>query len=225
MTDLTQPASAAEFMAAGVDEATATSLAAQHNTAAGRNGFNVMAEARETFRNQPPPPTPATPLPTTNAQLAEATAAHENAQLAGALDAVFAPPGQPYDYKFPESVEPPTDESMARDIAIKEALHRERLPGWAVTSILSNLAQDSRALDNETPAQKNARLDGATSRLSHMWGAAYEDNVAIVTKYLDELQKDPALRDEIRTARRAIVVNPLTMDTILQVAQHRVAKR
>ena len=188
---------------------------------AGRSGFNARVDVAQSLVNLPPPPAAAPAPATTNAQLADATAAHENAQLTGQIDATFAPPASPWDYRFPEPVEPPTDESMARDIAIKEAFHREGIPAWAVTSVLSNLSQDARALERETPAQVNVRLDSTTDRLAKMWGAAYEGNVAIVSKFLDELQKDPALRDDIRTARRAIVVNPLTMDTILQIATHR----
>jgi hypothetical protein len=225
MADLTQPATAAEFIAAGADPVAARQLASQHNLMSGREGsFDERVDFAHLIENQPPPPKAALTPQTSNAQLADASVQHQNHQLTGQMDATFAPPASPWDYKFPEPVEPPTNESLARDTAIKEAFHREGIPAWAITSVLSNLSQDARTLETETPAQVQVRLDSATDRLSRMWGAAYEGNVATVGKFLDELQKDPALRDDIRTARRAIVVNPLTMDTILQIATHRTKK-
>jgi hypothetical protein len=223
--DTTQPMTAAQFEAVGASPADAASLAAQHNLLAGRGSSDDRVALEHSFRNQPPPPAAAPPAPTSNAQLVEATAAHENAQLAGTLDAAFAPPAQPYDYRFPEAPGTLTDEQLASDSALKTALHAAQMPKFVVESIAQNLAEASRALVNETPAQAQLRIESYRTRLVGMWGKdSFDGNMQMVDTFLEQQSANsPALRLFLEGAVRAFT--PLDFDLILQVAKHRAGKR
>jgi hypothetical protein len=225
MADLTQPATPAEFIAAGADPVTARQLASQHNLMSGREGsFDERVDFAHFIENMPPPAAPAAPAPTSNAQLVEATAAHESAQLTGTLDAAFAPPAQAYDYQFPQTTETLTDEQLASDSALKTALHAAQMPKFVVESIAQNLAEASRTLANETPAQGAARIESQKSRLIGMWGKDHFDgNMAIVDNFLEQqTAKSPALKAFIEGAAR--VFTPLDLDLILQTAKFRAGK-
>jgi hypothetical protein len=222
--DTTQPMTAADFVSVGVDPATAASLAAQHEALAGRSGFNARVEAAQSLVNLPPPPAAAPAPTTTNAQLADATAAHENAQLVGTLDAAFAPPAQPYDYQFPQTTDTLTDEQLASDSALKTALHAAQMPKFVVESIAQNLAEASRTLANETPAQAQLRIGSQKSRLEGMWGKDnFDGNLQIVDTFLEAAgAKSPVLKAFLESAARAFT--PLDLDLILQVAKHRAGR-
>lgn len=209
MTDLTQPASAAEFIAAGVDATTAANLAAQHNAAAGRGGFNAMAEARESFRNMPPPPTPAAPPPTTNAQLVEAAAAHQDVQLQGSIEATFAPPANAFDYRAPPPVSDATDEQYAADTALKTMLHVEGTPAYIGNAIMADLAANRMVEHNLQPGERTLVL-GQLSRM------------------LDLARADPALKHYVADATPEGLMSNLSRETIIAFlpwAQHRTTRR
>jgi len=223
--DLAQPVNADFYTQHGATPEQAAALAAQHNTLAGRGGFNTMADAREQTRNMPPPAVPAAPAPTSNATLFEAAAGHENAQLASTLDAAFAPPANAFDYRFPERPTAPTDEQLASDGALKAAFHAAQLPKFVVESIAQNLAEASRHLANETPQQSQSRIDSQKSRLIGMWGSKeFDGNMQIVDAFLEQqAAKSPALRSFLEGAARAFT--PLDIDLILQTAKHRAGRR
>jgi hypothetical protein len=222
--DLAQPVNADFYTQHGATPEQAAALAAQHNTLAGRGGFNTMADAREQTRNMPPPPAPTAPAPTSNATLFEAAAGHENMQIAGTLDAAFQPPANAFDYRFPEGSTTPTDEQLASDGALKAAFHAAQLPKFVVESIAQNLAEASRNLANETPQQSQARIDSQKTRLAGMWGKEFDGNMQIVDAFLEQqAAKSPALRSFLEGAVRAFT--PLDIDLILQTAKHRAIKR
>jgi hypothetical protein len=224
MADLTQPATAADFTAVGVDAATAASLATQHNALAGRSGFNSRVETAQTLMNLPPSASPAPPATTTNAQLADASAQHQDHQLAGTMDAAFAPPAMAYEYKL-EDESSLDDAQLAANSELKTALHAAQMPKFVVESIAQNLAEASRTLANETPDQARFRIESQKGRLEGMWG---KDNLAgnlqIVDTFLEQQSaKSPALRSFLEVAVRALT--PLDLDLLLQVAKHRAGSR
>jgi hypothetical protein len=224
MADLTQPATAAEFIAAGADPVAARQLASQHNLMSGREGsFDERVDFAHFIENQPPPPKAAPAPTTTNAQLADATVQHQNVHLTGQMDATFAPPANAFDYRFPESTEPVTDEQLAGDSDLKNALHAAQMPRFVVESIAANLATASRTLANETPTQAQARIESQKARLQGMWGKEFDGNMAVVDTFLEQQSaKSPALKAFIQNAAR--VFTPLDIDLLLQVAKHRAGK-
>src|SRR6266478_4311973 len=100
MVDMTQPATAAEFQAMGVDEATAAGLAAQANLLAGRGPPEERAALLFSLNNQPPPAKPpAAPSTVTPAEATAALQAHADAQLSAHFDQFYAPPQNAHDYR------------------------------------------------------------------------------------------------------------------------------
>jgi hypothetical protein len=226
MADLTQPATAAEFQAAGADAATAAALATQHNIMAGRAGTpDQRAELAVGMRNQAPAAKPVPAASTvTPAEATAALEAHTNAQLSAHLDEVFAAPAQASDYLFPYGHTDPTPEAFAFDNTIKADLHAANMPAFVVNSIAQSLAEANRTLANETSAQAAARLDANKSRLTAMWGGDFDGNMRLVDGLIDQVGADrPALRAFIE--RVAPFFDPLSVDALLQVAKHRAAKR
>lgn len=219
--DASQPVTAADFTAVGVDATTAASLASQHNTLANRGSFNGRVALAHELERQTPPPAAAPSAATSNATLVDAAAAHENAQLAGTLNSAFAPPANAFEYRFPEAREPLTDEQLASDSALKAAFHAAQMPKFVVESIAQNLAEVSRTLANETPAQNQLRLESQKSRLMGMWGKDnFDGNLALVDTFLEQQSaKSPAIRSFLEGAARALT--PLDLDLILQVAKFR----
>jgi hypothetical protein len=221
MADLTQPATAAEFIAAGADPVAARQLASQHNLMSGREGsFDERVDFAHFIENQPPPPKAAPTPQTSNAQLADASAQHQDHQLAGTMDAAFAPPAMAYEYKL-EDESSLNDAQLAANSELKTALHAAQMPKFVVESIAQNLAEASRTLANETPDQARFRIESQKGRLEGMWG---KDNLAgnlrIVDAFLEQQSaKSPALRSFLGVAARALT--PLDLDLLLQVAKHR----
>jgi len=219
MVDTTQPATAAEFEAAGASPADAASLADQANAMAGRKGFNARVELEQSMRNQPPPAKAPPPTPLTNAQLSEAAASHQDAQLADSFDKLWQPPQSAYDYRFPDSGNL-TDEQAASDNAVKTALHTEGMPKFVVDSIASNLSESVRTLANETPTQASARLNANKGRLTAMWKGEFDSNIALVDRLLEQMRtRSPSLVPFMDAAVSRLT--PLDIDLLLQVAKHR----
>jgi hypothetical protein len=220
MADLTQPATVAEFIAAGADPVAARQLASQHNLMSGREGsFDERVDFAHLIENQPPPPKAALTPQTSNAQLADASVQHQNHQLAGTLDAAFAPPAMAYEYKL-EDESSLNDAQLAANSELKTALHAAQMPKFVVDSIAQNLAEASRKLANETPDQARFRIESQKGRLEGMWGKDFSGNLQIVDTFLEQQSaKSPALKAFIDGAAR--VFTPLDLDLLLQVAKHR----
>jgi hypothetical protein len=227
MTDLSQPASAAEFERAGVDAATAAALAMQHNIMAGRGGAaNERVALQVSTRNQPPPAKPAAPAPSvTPAEATAALEAHTQAQLSAHLEDVFAPPALATDYRFPEGATAPTDEQSASVMALRTALHSEGIPRVVAENIALSAANASVTLANESMQQAQTRIASQKASLVRMWGQeAFEGNLAKVDTFLQGLRsRSPALASFIDSYAHAF--SPTDVDLLLQLAQHRVARQ
>jgi hypothetical protein len=224
--DVTQPASPAEFVAAGASPAEAAILAEQHEAIVGRRGPEARAAILIGSRDLPPPPAPPPPVSTvTQTQATEALAAHTEAQMSAQLDQTFAPPATPAEYKFPYTRDP-SDEQFAADNALKAAMHAERMPKFVVDSIAQNLAETSRALANETPAQAQTRIEANKTRLTALWknDGGFDANIAKIDSMLGWMSaRSPALKAFIDANAHALT--PLDLDLLLQVANHRAARR
>lgn len=224
MADHTQPATPAEFISAGADPAVAAVLATQANIMAGRGSANDRMALTQQLENLPPPATKSTTPPVTPAEATAALDAHENAALSAHFDALWAPPDAPEHYKFPlTSLADPTDEQFAQDTALKAAFYTEQIPQFVVESIAKSLAEQTRTLANETPAQAQSRIESAKVRLSKMWGGEFDANIQIVDTFLEQLGRRPELREFI--GRAAPLLDPLSVDLLLQFAKHRAGRR
>jgi len=219
----TAPLTAEAFTAVGVDATTAASLAQQHNTMAGRGSFNDRVALSNELESRAPAPKPTAVAPTSNAELVSAVTEHENATLAGQLDATFAPPAMAYEYKL-EDESSLNDAQLAANSELKSAFHAAQLPKFVVDSIASNLATASRTLVNETPAQMNLRIESNKVRLQGMWGKEFDGNMSAVDTFLEQQgAKSPALKAFLANAAHAFT--PLDIDLIFQVAKFRAGKR
>jgi hypothetical protein len=232
MVDMTQPASAAEFTAAGATPEQAATLAEQHNVMAGRRGFDAKAAMSIAARDTPPPSAPAPAAsPVTPVQAQSALEAHENAQLASELDKAFMPPASPSDYRFPPGRTDPTDEEFAQDNAIKEAFFREGLPRFLGENIAKSLVEGVNALERMTPEQAQQRVASTVESLKRMWGGEreYESNLAIVDRLLDGMAaRHPALGvaetvrlDDGRDVPVLELLDPFIVNSLLEFAKHR----
>jgi hypothetical protein len=208
--DLAQPVNADFYVRHGATPEQAAALASEHNAAAGRSGFNAMAESRESFRNQPPPPpTPAAPPPTTNAQLADAAVQYQNTQLAGALDATFAPPANAFDYRAPPPLDGATDAQYAADGALKTVLHTESTPAYIGNAIMSDLAANRMVEHTLQPAER-------TLVLGHL------------SRMLDQARAAPALKAYVQDATPEGLLSSLSRETVISLipwVQYRAGKR
>jgi hypothetical protein len=167
MVDLTQPASAAEFIAGGASPADAESLAAQANVMAGRAGIGAKAEMTFALKDGVPPAPVQPAAPISNAQATDALRAHEEAQLAGHLEKAFAPPLNAFDYRAPAQIGDPTDEQYAADSALKGALFAERTPAYLANALMTDFAANRLTEHNLEPADRAAviaKLGGLLDR-------------------------------------------------------------
>lgn len=217
MVDLSQPATAAEFVSAGADAATAAALAHQANVMAGRGTpDDRMALAME-LANAPPAAKDAPSSPVSAAEATAALEAHQAAEASAHFEQTFAAPVSPTDYRFPYLNAEPTDEQAAADSAVKTALHEARVPTFIVGSIASDLAEATSKLANETPQALQTRLQSRDASLQRMWGKDYVANVDKVNAFMDVLTRDPALarlNDDMR------YMSAISVDSILQFALH-----
>lgn len=224
MPDLTQPATAAEFQAAGADAATAASLAMQHNMMTGRAGTpDQRIELAVGMRNQPPAAKLAPPASTvTPAQATAALAAHNEVQLSHELDAVMAPPAAPGDYLFPHSLEPENEAAFAADNELRAALHSEGLPRHIVESIGSSLAQAASTRINEDQAQ--ARIGSTRATLERWYGKDTDANLAHADALFERLRaKGGATADFVEAV--APHLDALSLDALIQFAKHKAGRR
>lgn len=207
--DLAQPVSTDFYVRHGATPEQAATLAAEHNAASGRGGFNAMAASRESFRNQPPPPTPAAEPRTSNATLADATVQHQDVQLAGALDATFAPPANAFDYKAPPPIERATDEQFAADSALKTVLHTESTPAFIGNSIMADLAAN-KVIEHVLKSDERAAVLGQLGRM------------------LDQARAAPALKGYVQGATPEGLLSTLSRQTVLSLlpwVQYRASRR
>ena len=232
MTDLSQPATAAEFVAAGASAADAAILAEQHNAMAGHRGADARAALSIAARDQPPPtaPPPAA-SPVTQAQAVSALEAHEAALLDGEMAKLFA--GGRHDYPFP----PPrdgvvTDEDMARDSGIKAVFRDEGFPDWLGKNIVNELVAGEHALSRMTPQQAEARVASTVGSLKGMWGADYDSNLATVDKLLEQIARrhptlgiDGSVRLDDRDVPLLELLDSLTVNSLLEFAKNRASRR
>jgi hypothetical protein len=234
MTDLSQPATAAEFVAAGASAADAAILAEQHNAMAGHRGPDARAALSIAARDQPPPtPPPPAASPVTQAQAVSALEAHEAAQLNAEMGKMFAPPASPSDYRFP----PPargelTDADLENDNAIRSAFHAEGVPRWLSEGVLNALSEGIHAVERMTPQQAEARITSTVANLKRMWGAEYDNNLAKVDRLLDQMKaRHPALgldgtvRLEDRDVPLLELLDSIWVDRLLEFAQYRAGRR
>jgi hypothetical protein len=210
MVDLSQPASAAEFQAAGVDAATAANLAMQHNIMTGRAGtFEERVAVGEAVRNLAPVPSAPAPASTTPAQATAALAAHEEAQLQGHLEQLYQGASSPLEYRIPVTAGELSDEALAADSALQQMLYTQRLPRDLGNAILQDVASG-----RPSPYAKSAEASAALKPfLSQLLTAAQAD--AAISKHLP-----PGLQAEHLLA----ALSPETAMALLPYVQHR-AKR
>jgi hypothetical protein len=226
VTDLNQPATAAEFQAAGVDAATAANLAMQHNMMTGRAGtLDQRAEVMTAVRERAPLPKPTAPAPATTPEKAlEALSAHQDSEQAQHLAAHFAPPAQASDYRLWEGATDPTPEEHAQIVELQGALHGAGMSKMVAESIAQSVTENSRSLASETDEQAHARLESQTGRLKVMWGKDYDANVAKVKAFEQRLRRESPVLGKWLDAIDPFL-SPLDVDTMLQAATHGARRR
>jgi hypothetical protein len=232
MVDLTQPASAVEFQAAGVDASTAAALAAQHNVMAGRGSFEDRVTLAHSLENLPPQAKPAPHPPVSAVEATRLLADHNAAQLQGHMDKLFEPPASAADYKFPTRGDL-TDEQFAQDNAIKSAFHSEGWPDWLGNGIPKALSEGERELSRMTPQQQQARIAATESGLKRMWGEQYDRNLATVDTYLEQMARkyptlgiDGSVRlDDGRDVPLLALLDSIWVDRLFEFANHRAGRR
>jgi hypothetical protein len=234
MTDLSQPATAAEFVAAGASAADAAILAEQHNAMAGHRGADARAALSVAARDVPPPAArPPAASPVTQAQAVNALEAHEAAQLNAEMGKMFAPPAAPSDYRFPPSPRDPTDAEFAQDGAIKAAFYSEGMPRWLGEGIVKSLVEGEHALSRMTPEQASTRVASTVASLQRIWGREYDSNLAIVDNLLEQMsRRNPGLGidgtvrlDNGHDVPLLSLLDPLTVNSLLEFAKHRAGRR
>jgi hypothetical protein len=131
----------------------------------------------------------------------------------------FAPPASPTDYRFPYSEGTPTDEQIAADRTLKDAMLEAQLPKSAVEAILSNVAAASRALA-ANPGSQEDRLAATKVRAIAMWakeGISFD--TAMNTIEL-EVERWPEILQQ-NFVKNMRLLGPMDLDSILQIAMYR----
>jgi hypothetical protein len=225
MTDLTQPATAAEFLATGVDAATAESLAMQANMMAGRTGTrDQQIELAVGMRHYVPPAQLAPTAKTTPEAATAALHAHTNAQLTQELSAVMAPPASPSEYRLPGWGDNQTDEQFATDREVAASLHAEGFPRHLVEGIGRDLATAAASRAHETPQQAQARIATTTATLQKWYGKDLQANLQLVDGVVDRLlAKGGATRAFVENVMHHLDAS--SIDALVQFAKHRAARR
>lgn len=208
MVDLTQPASAAEFIAAGADPATAESLATQANLMAGRVGTRDEQIAFRMSVRDPVPLQQPAPLPGVAPAAATASVeAHSQGQFDNHLAEVYAPPASALDYQIPAGTGELSDEAMAADRALVQTLYADRMPRTIGNAILKDLSLGR-------PTQKSAETTAALKG----W----------VDQLLTRAQADPALKQYTTGMSAQLLLATLSPETVVALmpwVQFRAGKR
>jgi hypothetical protein len=144
-------------------------------------------------------------------------------QQADPMAEVFAPPASASDYRFPYA-ETPTDEALALDRQVAQAMHAAQLPRSAVESILSNVVSASRAIaaipEDQRGAALQARLDSNKVRMTEMWAKEGIDfDTAVYTIDLEVARWPQVLQEHFR--KLGPFLGPLDWDSVLQLAKYR----
>jgi len=136
----------------------------------------------------------------------------------------FAPPASADEYHLPHYEGEPTDEDIAADRTLKEAIFAAQLPKSVVESVLSNIYAAAHWLEAAPEDQRERlvqeRLDANKVRMTKMWakeGISWDSAVATIDREVDRWP--PLLQEEFRKA--GALLGPLDWDQILQVALHR----
>ena len=131
----------------------------------------------------------------------------------------FAPPSSSADYRFPYSDTTPTDEQIAADRSIKEAMFAAQLPRSAVESILSDAATAARALE-ANPASLQARLDSNRARMTEMWAREGTDFETAFHTINQEVARWPeVLQAHLYNIQH--LITPIGWDQLLQLSKFR----
>jgi hypothetical protein len=131
-----------------------------------------------------------------------------------AFDQHFAPPTSPSDYRTTH-LETPTDETMAADLQLREAAHADRIPNSLFAAIDTDIAAAQRR--QETPQQRDARIDAEDVRTKAMWGGNLDQNIAIIREAVDKVSE--RTRAAFNTAWP--LLSPNSRDQVLQWAKYR----
>lgn len=223
--DITQPATPAEFIAAGATPEQAAALATQHNVMSGRFGAEAKAGMSVELRNLPPPPAK---LPeysrTSPTQATAALQAHQDQAFHGELDAAMSAPASAAHYSFPASLEPETPEAIAADMELRTALHAEGLPRHVVETAASALADAASSRPNETEEQAQSRIAATRATLERWYGKEHEANMRLADSVFDALlAKGGAVADFV--SNTVPHLDALSIDAIVQFAKHRASRR
>jgi hypothetical protein len=132
---------------------------------------------------------------------------------------VFAPPSSSSDYRFPYSESTPTDEQIATDRTIKDAMLAAQLPRSAVESILSDAAAAARALE-ANPASLQARLDSNKARMTEMWAREGTDFETAFHTINQEVERWPEIL-QAHLYNIQHLITPIGWDQLLQLSKFR----
>src|SRR5580658_1680346 len=206
------PATAAEFESYGIDGATAARMAALHEAQMGRG--DVLSVEPLSAPAPAPAPMPTDPS-AARAKLDQITAdraagkisdyewrttyepqimalanniaPNVRSQQAPVLDAAMAAPNSPWDYRFPQSLEPETDEALVADRALRAAFHAEGLPRHIVESIGSVLA-NAAARAQETAEEADTRIYATIKKLGEWYGPHTDANLRLLNDLMGSLR-------------------------------------
>jgi hypothetical protein len=212
MPDLTMPAVAADYIAAGATPDQAAILAEQHEAYAGRRGPDARAAIAVGSRNESLPPNAAPHVSQVSqvSQVSPAEAAlnaDNHAQLQGELDHLYQPPASPYDYRVPVGSGDRTDEAFAADKVFTTMLHTERVPRFLGEAIMQDI-QAAR------PHEKTGAADPALRG----W----------IDQMLKRAQADPALRPYVAGVSPDLllqVLSPATVTSLTPFVHYRASRR
>jgi hypothetical protein len=147
-----------------------------------------------------------------------APAPNTSTPTADPMAEVFAPPSSAGDYNFPYA-DTPTDEQIAIDRTVKEAMFAAQLPRSAVESILANVVAASRAIA-ANPASLQQRLDSTRARATEMWQKEGTDwETAVHTIDLEVARWPEVLQEHLR--KIGPFLGPLDLDQLLQLSKFR----
>lgn len=134
-----------------------------------------------------------------------------------AFDQHFAPPPSSSDYRTTH-LETPTDETMAADLQMREAVHADRIPNSLFAAIDTDIVAAQRR--QETPLQRDTRINAEDARTKAMWGGNLEQNIATIREAVDKVSE--RTREAFNTAWPYL--SPNSRDQVLQWAKYRTGR-